>query len=437
MKLERLTLLRPNMGDYRSLDAMPPLAMAILAARTPAGVAVTFYDDRIEAVPEDDCPDLVALSVETFTARRAYELARRYRERGVTVVMGGYHPTLLPDEALEHADAVVVGDAEGSWERLLEDFRQGRLQRTYRQATPPPLDSVVMDRTIFAGKRYAPVEPVQFSRGCRFVCDFCSVKSFYGNGVRFRPVADMVNELKGLERGKFLFFVDDNLFGSRTVLLELLDAITPLGLRWSCQISIDVARDEILLDHMAQAGCIFVLIGFETLSTENLRQMGKPWNRVAGEYQSVVQRLHRRGMAVYGTFVFGYDQDDVAAIEATARFARQAGLDIANFNPLTPTPGSPLYERLHAEGRLLLEKWWLDPEFRYGQAIFRPRAIEPEAFATSCFAAKKAFYTWPAIARRILANLRRGNLFRITMVALVNVISRREVLRKQYRQLGG
>ena len=436
MKLERITLLRPNMGDYRSLDALPPLAMAVLAARTPPEIEVTFYDDRVEAIPEEDRPDLVAISVETFTARRAYQLARRYRDKGVAVVMGGYHPTLLPEETLEHADAVVSGDAEGSWERLLEDFARGELQRLYRADPGRPLDDVAMDRSIFAGKRYAPVEPVQFGRGCRFVCDFCSVKGFYGDRVRFRPVEAVAREIAQLDRRRLLFFVDDNLFGDRDTLAALLDAIAPLKVRWSCQVSIDLARDETLLERMAAAGCIFVLIGFESLSKENLRQMGKPWNRVAGDYGEVVTRLHRRGIAVYGTFVFGYDHDDEAAIAATARFARRARLDIANFNPLTPTPGSPLYQRLEEQGRLISPRWWLDPDYRYGLPIFHPKGMSAEAFAEHCFEAKRRFYAWPAILRRVLFSGTRWNSFRTAMVALANVISRREVMRKQLRELG-
>ena len=179
MRLERISLLRPNMGDFRSTDGLPPLSMAVLAARTPKDIAVSFYDDKIEIIPEDDLPDLVAITAETFTARRSYELARRYRERGVPVVLGGYHPTFLPDEALRHADAVVVGDAEGSWEQLLDDFRSGQMQKVYSGGNSRPLDDFVLDRSIFTGKKYPPVELVQYGRGCRFACDFCSIRTFY------------------------------------------------------------------------------------------------------------------------------------------------------------------------------------------------------------------------------------------------------------------
>ena len=436
MRLERLTLLRPNMGNYRSSDALPPMSMAILAARTPKDVAINFYDDKVERIPEDDTPDLVAITVETFTARRAYQLAAEYRARGVSVIMGGYQASLLPDEVLQHADAIVIGDAEGVWERLLDDFRRDRLQRVYRGGNNTPLDAFRLNKGIFSGKRYMPVEPVQFSRGCRFACDFCSIRAFYQDTLRVRPVQSLVQELHDMDRRKLLFFVDDNLFSTREKLEELLLALRPLGFRWSCQISIDVARDEGLLDRMAQAGCVFVLIGFESLSKENLRQMGKPWNYVAGSYKSVVRKLHDRGIAVYGTFVFGYDHDTEETIQQSVEFALEAKLEIANFNPLTPTPNSPLYDRLKREGRLLSSAWWLDPTYRYGDPIFTPKSIAPDVFAQKCFEAKKTFYSWRSITSRVLGSDAGLNLFRTSIVGLANLISRREVYRKQYRPLG-
>ena len=437
MRLKRLTLLRPNMGDFRSTDGLPPLSLAILAARTPKDVEIKFYDDKIEKIPDDDHPDLVAITVETFTARRAYEIAERYRSRGVPVVMGGYHPTFLPDEALQHADALVIGDAEGSWERLLADFNQGQLKTTYTGGNARSLDDFVIDRSIFEGKKYPPVELVQYGRGCRFACDFCSIRAFYHDNQRVRTARSVAGELQGLDRNKLVFFVDDNLFSSPESLDALLAAIRPIGLRWSCQISIDVARDTSLLDRMAEAGCVFVLVGFESLSRANLKQMGKPWNHVAGDYLSVVKKFHERGMAVYGTFVFGYDGDTAETIQMSLEFSIDAKLEIANFNPLTPTPGSPLYERLKHEKRLLSPQWWLDPDYRYGDPIFVPELMDPREFSQKCFEAKKAFYSWRYILRRIFGPDTGFNWFRSSMVGLANLISRKEVMRKQHRALGG
>lgn len=436
MRLERISLLRPNMGDYRSTDGLPPLSMAVLAARTPDDIAVSFYDDKVEVIPDDDVPDLAAITVETFTARRSYELARRYRERGVPVVLGGYHPTFLPDEALQHCDAVVVGDAEGSWEQLLEDFRSGHMQKIYSGGNNRPLDDFALDRSIFAGKKYPPVELVQYGRGCRFACDFCSIRTFYQDNQRVRPATSVAQELAAIDRRKLVFFVDDNLFNSTRDLDALLAAVRPLKLRWSCQISIDVARDEKLLDRMAEAGCVFVLIGFESLSEINLRQMGKRWNKVSGDYLSVTRKFHQRGMAIYGTFVFGYDGDTPQTIQDSLDFAMEARLEIANFNPLTPTPGSPLYTRLEKEQRLLSPKWWVDPMYRYGDPIFTPRGMSAGDFSRLCYEAKRKFYSWPSIATRVLGSKTGFDWFRTGMVGLANVISRKEIMRKQFRVLG-
>lgn len=436
MKLESLTLIRANMGDYRSTDGLPPLSMAILAARTPPGIDVRLYDDKVEEIPEDDTPDLVAMTVETFTACRAYDIADRYRQRGIPVVMGGYHPSLLADEAMRHADAIVIGDAEGTWEQLLQDYQRGTMKPLYTGTNSRPMDDFVLDRSIFKGKKYAPVELVQYGRGCRFACEFCSIRAFYQDSIRRRSADSVADELLELNRRKLVFFVDDNLFNSRPALEQLCDAVKRVGIRWSCQITIDVARDDNLLDRMADAGCIFVLIGFESLSRDNLKQMGKRWNNVAGDYLSVVRKFHQRGMAVYGTFVFGYDSDSPDTIEQSLNFAMEANLEIANFNPLTPTPGTRLYNRLQAEQRLLSPEWWLDPTYRYGDPIFVPKAMSPEVFAQKCFEAKRAFYSWRSIAKRILAFDAGFDMFRSGVVGLANVISRTEVLRKQYRPLG-
>jgi radical SAM superfamily enzyme YgiQ (UPF0313 family) len=432
----RLRLIRPNLGDYRSSDAMPPLAMAILAARAPA-FSIELVDEKVEPVTIDDAPDLVALSIETYTARRGYQIADGYRARGVPVVMGGYHPTFMPDEALEHADAIVVGDAEGAWERLLADFRARRLARRYQGDNARPLADYRLDRSIFDGKRYAPLEVVQYGRGCRFACDFCSIHSFYGANLRVRPLDGLVAEIAGLPARRLLFFVDDNLFGRKADFFGLLDAIAPLGRRWSCQITIDVARDEALLDRLAASGCRCVMIGFESMSSENLRQMGKRWNnRVSGSYRNVVDALHARGIGVYGMFVFGYDADTVDSFAPALEFALEARLEIANFNPLNPTPGSALYARLHREQRLLRPTWWLDPDYRYGEATFAPRGMTADELTEGVFELRRRFFSWRSIGTRVLDARVPFSGFHRGLTVAANLISRREILNKQFRPLG-
>ena len=206
----RVAFVRPSLDGRRAHDALEPLAFAALAARTPPGVDLSLVDERLEAVPARLDADLVAITVETYTARRAYQIADGLRAQGVPVVMGGYHPTFLPGEALGHADAVVVGDGEPVWERLLSDAARGRLEPVYTAGTTPDLAGLRFDRSIFAGKRYARVVPVQYGRGCKYACDFCSIHAFYGNSLRQRPPAEVADEIRATG-ARYVMLVDDNL----------------------------------------------------------------------------------------------------------------------------------------------------------------------------------------------------------------------------------
>jgi radical SAM superfamily enzyme YgiQ (UPF0313 family) len=441
----RVLLVRPNMGDFRSRDAMEPLVAALLKRLTPPEVEFRFVDERVEAVDPEIEADLVAFTVETFTARRAYALADGFRRRGVPVVMGGYHPSFCPDETLEHADAVVVGDAEPTWPRLLADFAAGRMARLYRDPATAQTLVAAPDPSAYAGKRYAPLSLVQHGRGCRFACEFCSIRAFYGERQPAYAV-DATVAAFAAARHRRVFLVDDNLFASRPRFEALLGALirhrreVPFWRRkqWCCQVSLDVARDERLLDLMAESGCFLVLVGFESLARGNLKEMGKLWNRGRHAYETAIRRLHERGILVYGAFVFGYAEDTYASFVETADFARDQRLCLANFNPLTPTPGSPLYDRLRAEGRLLHDRWWLAPDYRYGQAIFRPRGMTPEQLEQGCLEARARFYSPGSIAARVLNGPAGPRAWRNLNIALLaNWVSRVEIRNKQGKELGG
>ena len=437
-EMKHITFIRPRLGEGRSADAMTPLVFAILRALTPPGIETALIDERVEDfVPVDT--DLVAMTVETFTARRAWQIADLYRARGVPVVVGGHHPSMVPDEALRHADAVVIGDAEGVWPQVIADAAAGRLKPRYEggmglQDNAP----LALDRSVYAGRRYAPVELVQAGRGCRFACDFCSIHAFYGTARVQRPAADIAREIAGLPKNRIIFFVDDNLLWRRDRFIELMDALTPLKRMWSCQITIDMARDDELMARMARAGCALVLIGFESLDAANLKQMRKNWNHVSGSYDQVIARLHRHGIMIYGTFVFGYDHDRPQAFAEAARFAERTGMAIANFNPLTPMPGTGLYERLKARGELLRPDWWIDPSFSYGDAIFHPKGMTAAQLRDGPMEARRSFYSWRSVAARALQGTWRWkHPRRVALMLLANAISRREIARKQARSLSG
>lgn len=348
----KITFLKPGFGHGRSADAMQPLVFGILSALTPHGMECRLIDERLEALPETLETDLVAITVETFSARHSYALADRLRSRGIRVVMGGFHPTLLPEEASGHADALVIGDAESVWPTLCRDAAAGTLRARYQGESPPSLEGLRVDRSLFAGRRYVPLQLVQAGRGCRYHCDFCSIHAAYGAVVRQRPVAELAEEISRLPRQPILF-VDDNLFGNRDWCRDLFEAMIPLKRRWCCQISLDIATEPDLVELLRRSGCFAVLIGFESLHPGNLRQMRKGWNLRHGDYAAAIEVFRRAGIMVIGTFVFGYDADTPECFERTLAFAMEQRFFLANFNPLTPTPGTALYERLRDENRLL------------------------------------------------------------------------------------
>lgn len=432
----KVTFIRPNLYEGRSTDAMEPLCFAILKSLTPGDVETELFDERLEPIPVDLYTDLVAITVETYTARRAYQIADRLRARRIPVVMGGYHASFLPEEALEHADAVVVGDGEAAWPKVLADAAGGRLKPVYKDDPYPALDDMMPDRSIFRGKRYAPTVSVQYGRGCRFNCDFCSIRAFYGSNLRQRPVERVVEDIERSGRD-FIIMVDDNLFVDTDKAKELFRALIPLNIRWACQASIDVTRDAELVDLMARSGCIATLIGFEALTPESLKDINKGWNLKWCSYEDAIATLQGAGIMIYGTFVHGCDHDDVGVFDTAVEFAMRHKFFLANFNPLTPTPGARLYDRLKAEGRLIHERWWVDPTYRYGEATFRPLRMTEQELTDGCYRARTRFNTIGSIASRMLdlkANMRSPR--HASLYLLANSISRREVHAKQARTLG-
>jgi len=432
----KITFIRPSITGRRAHDAMEPLAFAILSGLTPPDVELDFFDERLEEVPSDHRTDLVALTVETYTARRAYQIAGAFRRRGVPVVMGGYHVSFLPEEALQFADAVVINDAEGVWEQVVRDARAGKLRQIYRSRQLPPLAGVKFDRGIFKGKRYTAAAPVQYGRGCKYACDFCSIHAFYGSSLRQRPVREVVAEIEALNR-RFILLVDDNLFVDLANAEALFRALAPLRIKWGCQVSIDVAKDEGLLTLMERSGCIAALVGFESLDELNLAQMNKKWNLRHGDYASAIRRFQDHGIMIYGSFIFGYDHDTVDVFERTAEFATAAKLFLVNFSALAPTPGAKLYERLRGEGRLIYDRWWLDPNYRYGAATYHPKRMTAEELTEGCLRARRQFYSTASIAKRAFDfNTNARSLPRLGIYALANLISKRELNRKLGQPLG-
>lgn len=438
----RLTIIHPCIGHkpgqkYIRTWQMEPLPAATLAGLTPDDVDVRFYDDRMEVIPFDEPTDLVAISVETYTARRANQIASEYRRRRIPVVMGGFHATLCPDEVARHAEAVVCGEAEQLWPSVLDDARHGRLEKFYRQTGRASLERLQPDRSIFAGKRYLPIGLVEAGRGCHFKCDFCSVQTVFDSTQTRRPVDAILRELSEIKGSrKLIFFVDDNITSNLTQAKEFFRALIPLGIRWVSQSSINAAHDDEFLDLLARSGCEGVLIGFESLNPTNLKAMNKSFNTMRGGFDKALANLRRHRIRVYGTFVFGYDGDTPESFAETVRFAREESLYIAAFNHLTPFPGTPLYQRLQRENRLLYDSWWLDERYSYNKIPFQPANMTPERLQQCCLAARREFYSWPSIAQRACAAVNRSNWFMWRNFFLINALHRNDVSSRDHYPLG-
>jgi radical SAM superfamily enzyme YgiQ (UPF0313 family) len=437
----KLTIVHPCVGrrvgeKYIRSWQMEPLAPAVLAGLTGPGVEITFHDDRMESIPYDEPTDLVAISVETYTARRAYQIASEYRKRGVPVVMGGFHATLVPEEVSDYAESILIGEAETLWPKLIEDFRNGRLRRVYRRAGRPSLDGLKLDRSIFSGKRYLPIGLVEAGRGCQFRCEFCAIQSYFKSTQTRRPAQEIVEEVSRLNK-KLVFFVDDNITSNIEEAKEFFRALIPLNIRWVSQASINVAHDEEFLRLIKASGCQGLLIGFESLNPQNLKRMHKGFNQMKGGYEVALANLRRHGIRLYVTFILGYDDDSVDTFEETLEFAMKHRFYMVAFNHLTPFPGTPLYRRLEDEGRLTYDKWWLDPEYRYGMVPFEPRGMSAEEVRLRCIETRARFYSYPSMFKRSLDfEVNASDFFMWRNFFVINAMMRREVTQRKELPMG-
>lgn len=441
----KLTLIKPNIGRrehslYVDEGRMEPLQLGILAALTPKDIEVVMYDDRMEKIPYDELTDLVAITVETFTARRAYEISGEFKKRGVKTVMGGMHAMLIPDEVAEYCDCVITGDAEPVWRIMLDDFKNGCLKQRYDAVQPGiPQMNVITRRDIFEGKGYLPITLLQFSRGCSHKCSFCASSVYFKAHHYCRPVEDVIKEIK-MQKRKLLFFVDDNIVCDHDKAKELFRALIPLKVHWVSQGSMDMLNDDELMKLMVKSGCLGLVIGFESISPECISQMNKYTNKHgSGDmYKEEIKKLRKWGLQTWAAFTVGHDGDTVASIRATCDFAIKNKFTFAAFNILMPYPNTPLYERLKQEGRLLYDgKWWLHGNYRFNYAALVPQNMSADELTEISFDCRRRFNSpWSIIKRAFEPRTNLRTPYRFLTYLIYNPLFRKEVYKKQGMRFG-
>lgn len=373
---------------------IPQLALQLIAGLTPEEHRVRVVEEELEPIDFDAPCDLVGISCMTSNAPRAYRAAAEFKKRGKQVVMGGVHPTVLPEEALRHADAVVVGEAEGVWEQVLEDAESGRLGGTYHQPYPPLERYVSIDH---AGTRRKPfgVVPVMTTRGCPYDCEFCCVNNLFGKKVRHVPVENVVRQITE-SGGKLFMFLDDNIVGNPGYARRLFEAIKPLGIKWVGQSSISFARDETLMKLAAETGCVGLFFGLESVSTSQLKKMRKSISDIH-RIEEAIKRIQGHGIGFHASMIFGFDDDTPEVFEQTLRFLNRNKIYSVSLNTLTPYPGTRLYRRMKAQGRLLTEDW---RHYDHKTVVFTPMHMTPAQLQAGRMWVFREFTRWSTIMKK-------------------------------------
>lgn len=425
--MKKLLLINPvgHKSGYllSKFSTLPPLSLAYVAAVTPSNWEIKIWDENFSPFAFEEA-DLIGITAFTSNINRAYEIARMYREKKIKVIFGGIHASMLPDEALRYADAVVVGEVEGIWDKVIRDFENNTLLPKY---IGPRLDLSHFNIT----PRRDLIHPaylwnsVQTSRGCPFNCNFCSVSNYLGKEYRQRNPEDVLKELDEIP-GKFISFLDDNLIGyspeNRKRARNLFQGMIKSGAhkKWWMQTSINAAEDEELIALAAQAGCMFAFIGFETTSRETLKHMKKGINLKIGtdNYKKIVNTFHKYGIGVYGAFILGNDFESPTYYKKLAKYLVHSGIDIIQVSILTPLPGTNLMEQLKQEGRLVHKNFPEDWEkYRFSYVVHEPKGIDEETIYRGDNFLKKSIYSFPAPPYRLMKsfyNLKGGMNFYVT-----------------------
>ncbi len=329
---------------------VPPLSLPTVAALTPESYDIRIIDEEVEEIDFTLRPSIVGITALGNTVKRGYEIADIFRNRGVTVVMGGPQVSFNVENSLKHADAIVIGEAEGAWQQLLEDFQRGSLKKQYKTDIPCSYNTSPLPRWDLIQTDNIMAMPVQVSRGCPYKCEFCVVRNMLGKKHRYRDIDDVISEIKALPKRQ-LTFADDNLTANKKYAHELMERLKPLKVSWMCQASLDICEDSELLTKMAESGCTSILVGIESLDDAALLEAGKHQNKIE-KYEQGIKTIHDHGIHVIGSFIVGFDTDELDAFDRIYDFTVKNGITMISLNVLTAYPGTDLYDRMLEDGRI-------------------------------------------------------------------------------------
>lgn len=428
--MKRILLITPSTGifDHR---LFPPLSLAAVASGIPDSYEVRILDENVAPVSFET--DLAALSVNTYSARRAYEIAAEFRKRGVPVILGGNHPTIVPEEAARRADAVVIGDGETVWPEILRDFENRRLKATYGPNRYGFDRDLSPRRELLSGAyRFDSLETV---RGCPFNCAFCSVTRFHGATFRLKPLRLIERELKELKT-RTIFIVDDNLIGAGRRMEERTEELFALlrarGLRWMAQSSLHIAAGDRLLRAAKESGCLFLFLGFESLSPAVLRTLRKHHPARVSEYRDIVKKIHDHGIGVMGSFIIGMLGETADSLARLKEFILDSGIDIPNITHLTPYPGTAVYESLNAENRLFDKRFWMKDPFPLFN--FQPERMTVSALRRCTLDLMDGILNPFRSAKRFFGTLKRTSSLRVASFCLAESLIAGRTLKKALLQ---
>jgi radical SAM superfamily enzyme YgiQ (UPF0313 family) len=403
---------------------LPSLTLASLAASVPAEVTVKLTDEHVQKIQYGNSDaDIIGINTRSQTALRAYRIADRFRQLGKTVILGGVHASLLPDEALAHADAVVIGEAEGIIETLLTDFRKGKLNKSYQHRATPDISNLPLPRRDLLDherQRYAPVDLVMVSRGCPHGCSFCYLTAYPNRHYRLRNINCVIDEIEML-KNRLVFFVDDNLCGNPKYSLNFFEKLIPYRKIWVGQATLNIANDRKLLKTLSKSGCKCLYIGLESLSQPGLVGMGKSINKVR-EFKEKIKIIQDHGIMIYGGFILGLDQDDQEVFPRTVQFAIDSKLDIAQFHCIDPYPMTPVYFDFLKQNRLIEEKWWLNKQFP--KVRYHPKNMSSAELYEGILWCYRQFYSGRSILKRIgsrhLTDLVKSIVYGVSNIKFMN-----------------